>query len=169
MAIMAIHGGWIEPGTSQIASAIAGDDYSYYSFEGINRKNNFSVHIPSTEFDEPLATMLAETSKIVVCIHGCKSEQEVVFIGGLHHYLINKMKFTLKRAGFSVADHPKLRGISRKNICNRGMEKRGLQLEISRGLREKFFDNALGSAILAPTLYFHFFVRTIRGVLKPFA
>ena len=33
--IMAIHGGNIEPCTTQIAEAIAGKDYSLYSFEGL--------------------------------------------------------------------------------------------------------------------------------------
>jgi phage replication-related protein YjqB (UPF0714/DUF867 family) len=34
-AIIAPHGGMIEPGTSDIAAAIAGNDYGLYCFEGL--------------------------------------------------------------------------------------------------------------------------------------
>ena len=34
IAVIAPHGGKIEPGTSEIARKIAGADYSFYSFEG---------------------------------------------------------------------------------------------------------------------------------------
>ena len=33
--IIAPHGGGIEPGTTEIADAIAGNDLSFYAFEGI--------------------------------------------------------------------------------------------------------------------------------------
>jgi phage replication-related protein YjqB (UPF0714/DUF867 family) len=38
VAIIAPHGGKIEPGTSEIAKAIAGSDYNLYLFEGIKRE-----------------------------------------------------------------------------------------------------------------------------------
>ena len=52
--IIAPHGGGIEPGTSEIAEAIAGNDLSLYLFEGIRDENNRELHITSTRFDEPL-------------------------------------------------------------------------------------------------------------------
>ena len=33
--ILAPHGGWIEPGTSEIAEALAGTDLSFYAFEAL--------------------------------------------------------------------------------------------------------------------------------------
>ena len=35
IAVVAIHGGGIEPGTSEIAEAVAGDRHSFYTFRGI--------------------------------------------------------------------------------------------------------------------------------------
>ena len=35
IAILSIHGGDIEPGTSQIADAIAGQEHTFYALEGI--------------------------------------------------------------------------------------------------------------------------------------
>ena len=36
--IMAPHGGKIEPATAEVAEAIAGMDYSFYSFDGLKQK-----------------------------------------------------------------------------------------------------------------------------------
>jgi hypothetical protein len=33
--VLVPHGGWIEPGTSQLGEAITGDDLSFYAFEGL--------------------------------------------------------------------------------------------------------------------------------------
>jgi len=55
IAILSIHGGDIEPGTTRIANAIAGWDHSFYTFEGIKTARNLSLHITSTRFDEPSA------------------------------------------------------------------------------------------------------------------
>ncbi len=49
--IMAPHGGKIEPGTAEIAEAIAGHDYSFYSFEGLKADRNSNLHIESHLFD----------------------------------------------------------------------------------------------------------------------
>ncbi len=37
IAVMAPHGGGIEPGTSEIANRVAGDEHAYYSFEGLKQ------------------------------------------------------------------------------------------------------------------------------------
>ena len=51
--IIAPHGGGIEPGTSEIAEAIAGDNFSLYCFEGLKANCNKILHIKSINFDEP--------------------------------------------------------------------------------------------------------------------
>ena len=43
--VIAPHGGGIEPGTSEIAEAVAGDDLSFYAFEGIKSTGNHELHI----------------------------------------------------------------------------------------------------------------------------
>jgi phage replication-related protein YjqB (UPF0714/DUF867 family) len=53
VAIIAPHGGKIEPGTSEIAAAIAGDDYSLYRFQGLRDRPREELHITSAKFDEP--------------------------------------------------------------------------------------------------------------------
>src|SRR5690606_2706905 len=62
-SVFAIHGGSIENGTSEIAKLIAGNQYNYYSFEGLLKTNAFSLHITSSRFDEPSALDMARASK----------------------------------------------------------------------------------------------------------
>ena len=50
-AVIAPHGGRIEHGTSQIADAIAGDEHSFYAFEGLKDLSH-DLHISSNRFDE---------------------------------------------------------------------------------------------------------------------
>src|SRR5918912_1062843 len=47
-AIVAPHGGGIEPGTSEIADAIAAEEFSFYAFEGLKSSGNGVLHITST-------------------------------------------------------------------------------------------------------------------------
>jgi len=45
IAVIAPHGGSIEPGTSEIALKIAGLDFSFYAFEGRRKQHNNCLHI----------------------------------------------------------------------------------------------------------------------------
>jgi len=48
VAVIAPHGGKIEPRTSEIARAIAGEDFNLYLFEGIKKRGNYAaLHITS--------------------------------------------------------------------------------------------------------------------------
>lgn len=58
---LAIHGGGIEQGTSELASAAAGDVHDFYTFDGIKQANNGDLHITSTSFDDPQALALAQS------------------------------------------------------------------------------------------------------------
>jgi phage replication-related protein YjqB (UPF0714/DUF867 family) len=40
IAVMAIHGGGIEPGTTEIAEAVAGDRHTFYTFSGLKPEGN---------------------------------------------------------------------------------------------------------------------------------
>lgn len=139
--IMAPHAGGIEPGTSEIGLAIAQEELSYYLFEGIKSVGNAVLHITSTNFDEPQALHIAAKSKYIVAIHGERSESEVVYLGGRNQDLQNHIIASLKNEGFQVRKHhnPGLQGVSLTNICNRCASALGIQLELGKGLRRKFF------------------------------
>jgi phage replication-related protein YjqB (UPF0714/DUF867 family) len=143
VVIIAPHGGGIEPGTSEIARGIAGVEYSFYSFAGQKQKRNKDLHITSTNFDEPTGVEIAKQSERVIAIHGCGERKQVVYLGGLDAELRNEVRECLIEAGFNAEEHsdPDLQGISPENICNRNKNNRGVQLEISYGLRKLMFEN----------------------------
>lgn len=140
-AIVAPHGGGIEPGTSELCLQIAGEDLSWYRFEGCKAAHNGDLHITSSNFDEPTCLELIGASRRVLTIHGERSEENVVYIGGLHRLTIEVLLTSLDAAGFVVRQHenPNLQGQSARNICNLGQLRQGVQLEIAKGLRRQFF------------------------------
>ena len=167
IAIMAPHGGGIEPGTIDIADAIAGSDYTFYAFKGIKKTGNKILHINSSRYDEPIGLKTSKNAFIVISIHGCGDKEEKVFIGGKNQELKQKIMHALRSAGFRavICEAPRLRGISPENICNRCKSGKGVQLEISRGLRESMFDNLDRRSLKMKTKVFYKFVNTIKETL----
>ena len=137
ITIIAPHGGKIEPRTSDIAMRIAGKQYNYYCFEGIKRENNGRLHITSHNFDEPNAVELISKSDIVLAIHACTGNSGTVYLGGTDQILKNNIADELESNGINISkDHSRFQGSNPHNICNRGKRRQGIQLEISRDLRD---------------------------------
>ncbi len=133
--VLGIHGGNIEPGTELVVRAIAGGDVSYYLFLG---KEQYQ-HITSAHFNEERCLNLVSRSKYVISIHGKKGAEEFVMLGGLAKDLISRSSAALEQKGFTVLPpEPGVEGILIGNICNKGMTGEGLQIELSRGLRDAF-------------------------------
>ncbi len=143
IAIMAPHGGGIEPGTAEIADTAAGNEHTFYAFRGLKKRDNRILHIASKNFDEPIALKVARQVETVVAIHGCRGPQDTVYIGGLNSDLMAGIKDRLIEAGFSAEfiKEQSLRGRRPENICNQCRSGQGLQLELPRGLREKMLEN----------------------------
>lgn len=143
VAIIAPHGGAIEPGTSEIARAIAGEDLSHYAFEGLMSAKNSELHITSNKFDEPRCLDLLRSSATAITIHGAAGTDKTVYIGGLDSETKKRLTDSLTKHGFHVGTHPDswMQGADNSNICNRGHSGASVQLELSRGLRESFFNS----------------------------
>jgi len=141
--VMAPHGGRIEPTTAEIAEAIAGEDYSFYIFEGLKAAGNSVLHIESHLFEEPRALQVVREADVVITVHGqINQKEEFVMIGGLHQTLRSEIKRELERAGFQTrAPIDGLTGTNPENICNRGKLGQGVQLEMSRKVRDLVKNN----------------------------
>ncbi len=164
--ILAPHGGSIEPGTSELARAIAGSDFSVYCFEGQRSEDGKRLHITSTRFDEPMALKMAKHARTVIAIHGYSSASRSVVVGGLDDQLKDRFIQSLERVGFkaSIGTHG-LAGRDAYNICNRGSSGKGVQLEISEAMRRTFFQGLKNADRHVTTPEFYKFISACRYVL----
>lgn len=146
LIILAIHGGGIEGGTSEIVEDAANDVYTQYKFEGLKPSKNSTLHLTSTVFDAPFARDIVRQHKRVLSVHGYKGEEGVkhTLIGGTDRDAIDRMYKSLTDQGFSasiVDEGGHLGGTDPDNIANLGTTGKSVQLEISQAQRQALFDD----------------------------
>jgi phage replication-related protein YjqB (UPF0714/DUF867 family) len=166
--IIAPHGGGIEPGTSEIAAAIARFNHSLYTFEGIKKSDNKTLHITSTQFDDPQLLKLLKSSKGTIAIHGCSGNEHIAYVGGLQDDIRDKIIAQLLENGIqaTIISNPSLQGRDLNNICNRNSIGKGVQIELTEGLRSAMFISLTRAGRKIRTKLFKTFVSTIRAVIK---
>lgn len=165
--ILVPHGGGIEPGTSELGQAIASHDYSLYDFKGIKATNNKDLHIASTVDSEPIALKIVRSSERTISLHGCKGKEEIVYIGGKDSTLGKTIAKQLANVGIvaKIATQDHIAGTSDSNICNKNLRMKGVQLELTEGLRSKMFHGLNRSGRERTTDLFNQFVTAIRNAL----
>jgi phage replication-related protein YjqB (UPF0714/DUF867 family) len=142
VAIIAPHGGTIEPETASIARAVAGDDLSFYLFEALHAGAHGDYHITSHRFDEPRALALVAGADTSIAIHGRKDDgTDTVWLGGRDETLLDAVGDALRAAGFAAALNTALPGVHPSNICNRTRSGAGVQLELPRSLRRSLAED----------------------------
>lgn len=139
--ITAIHGGGIEAGTSELAQCIAEQaNANYFSFKGIKPKDNFDLHVTSTNYDNPDLLKWSQSMNSVVAIHGYSDKTAKTLIGGMDKQLVSLIAQYLKNAGFNIEIAPNhLAGRNVKNITNKNKRGMGVQLELSTQQRKELF------------------------------
>jgi phage replication-related protein YjqB (UPF0714/DUF867 family) len=142
VAILAPHGGTIEPETTSIARVVAGDDLSFYLFEALHAGAHGDYHITSHRFDEPRALALVAGADTSIAIHGRKDDgTDTVWLGGRDETLRDAVGDALRAAGFEAALNTALPGVHPSNICNRTRSGTGVQLELPRSLRRNLAED----------------------------
>lgn len=172
VTLLAPHGGSIEPGTTEIASAIAGQVHSLYSFTGLLRRAGRTLHLTSHRFDEPRGLALVAASEHVVAVHGYRRDALTTYVGGRDARLGQTLLVALCAAGFEASDRPAphLAGVHPDNICNRGRRRAGVQLELCLGLRRRMFaDLSSVDGRRHKTADFDAFVAAVAGALATVA
>ncbi len=164
-AVMVPHGGGIEPGTTEIAEAIAAGDHTFYTFSGIKARGNQVLHITSCNFDEPRAVAIAQQAQTLVTVHGCRENEKIIFLGGRDRNLVMTLERHLAKAGFNARTSSRFPAVNPRNICNRNRLGRGVQIEISLGLRRTMFKKITRLFRKETTPVFDLFVRTVRTCL----
>jgi phage replication-related protein YjqB (UPF0714/DUF867 family) len=154
--VMAIHGGGIEPGTSEIALAVAGyhpdtlvasvDDlglHDFWLFEGLLPSGNGKLHVTASHYDEPIATELVQNARRCISLHGCSDTQAngKIQIGGLDLELRDIVLEELTIAGIpaEITTNKMLGGESPDNIANKTKILGCVQLEMGTSYRSSLF------------------------------
>ena len=149
VAVIAPHGGGIEDGTSELARAIAGDDFNLYLFEGTRPSGNYAaLHLTSHRFDEPECLALIAQCEYVVAVHGCAGDDARVLLGGLDLGLKQRIGAALWESDLvAQADGHRFPATHANNVVNRGARGRGVQLEITHSLRRSTAASTLAVAV----------------------
>jgi phage replication-related protein YjqB (UPF0714/DUF867 family) len=154
--VLAVHGGGIEPGTSEIALAVAGYHpatfapatdclglHDLWIFEGLLGSENRKLHVTSTHYDDPIALKLVRISKRCLSLHGLQdsSANGTIQIGGRDAELKRMVLEELTAAGISaaVATDNDTNGSDPRNICNKTTTGAGVQLEMGNAYRASLF------------------------------
>ena len=166
IVVMAPHAGDIEPATGELADAIAGNEHSFYAFWGLKDKNNASLHIDSTRFDEPIGVDLAQKSKTTLTIHGSKETRKIIYVGGREKKLKHIIQRALQGIEIPTGESFRLQGIKSENICNRSRSGQGVQLEISAGLRKEFYGGISGTTLNKSNQNFVRLVNALRESIR---
>src|SRR5262245_8004180 len=103
VAVIAPHGGWIEPETSLVAGTIAGNIHSLYCFEGLRDRPHGDLHVTSTNFDEPQCVELVSACDQVIAVHG-KAGRDIqhVEVGGFDAVLRDTVCKKLADVGYAA-------------------------------------------------------------------
>ncbi|EZI39966.1 poly-gamma-glutamate hydrolase family protein [Staphylococcus haemolyticus] len=143
VTILAIHGGGIEPATTELARVIANDgQFNYFAFNGMRTKENNELHVTSINYDNDIAMDLVKTSESAITIHGCLGEDEIAYIGGKDNLLKERIVEELSQIGIEVKEAPShMSGIQDNNIVNCTKNGVGVQIELTSSLRKSLFKN----------------------------
>ncbi|PWS47384.1 phage replication protein [Streptomyces sp. ZEA17I] len=160
--VMALHGGGIETGTSELCLAIAGyhpatlaplqdghGTHDYWMFEGLRTSGNRDLHVTAKNCDDHVALSMAFGSLNVLSLHGCTAAQagtvpQAVVVGGLNTRFKSLLKAEFDAVGIAWRDGnetPDLAGVNPDNPVNRTMLSKGGQLELTTELRAAMFTN----------------------------
>ncbi len=171
VTIIAPHGGYIEPGTSTIARAVAGRQYNLFDFQGLREDLAKDMHVTATRFRDPLLTQLLKSSTLAVSIHGMGNQgHTAIWLGGRNKTLKELALLSMRARSFEVnPDSPLYRGESPRNVVNLSAGQ-GVQLELSIELMGELFN---GTSFFYPrgpkpetTDRFNALIGSIREALK---
>lgn len=101
--IICIHGGAIEPLTSELAAAIAGAEYNLYDLQGLRPGDNRQLRIPVARFDEVRLFTLLKRSHVAVSVDGVPGVDPVVHLGGCNASLKQILYDQLTQSGYQVS------------------------------------------------------------------
>jgi phage replication-related protein YjqB (UPF0714/DUF867 family) len=169
LAHIAIHGGGIEPGTTEIADYLAGSASRFYSFDSMLADGVTDLSLMATHFDEPQALNLVAAADYVISWHSASGTDPVTYVGGVDTDTAERIKAALTQAGFTVTStSAELNSTDPANIANKGARLMGVTLELSTALVQSFFTDftRTGRDSGARTTVFYAYMTAIQTALN---
>lgn len=167
--IIAIHGGGIEPLTSEVATIIAGEEHNLYDLRGIRPTDNTALRVPAQRFDEMRLRALLKRSRTALSVLGVPGDEPTVHLGGKNRRLRAALAERLSEAGFDVRGPASPGAAHHPNRFVNWAAAGGVQMELSLALRRSMTRAPLeGFRWEQPadwTDRFHTLVRAARGAL----
>ena len=170
-AIIAPHGGGIEPGTSELCLAVAGyhpamlpetppgrGHHDYWMFEGLRPADNDKLHVTSTGCDDPVALSLCGGSLHALSLHGFEPDPGTTgwcSSGAPRRRTLRlALRDALEQAGFKAVATGNWTGssmaTSTATSSTAPCSRRGVQLELSLPLRGRCSASSPGRAASTP-------------------
>lgn len=116
--------------------------FDYFTFKAIRTKANAELHVTSRNYDEPKLMKMIANNPYAIAIHGCKGEDEIIYMGGKDEQLMDAMTEEFEKLGIDVRQAPShMSGAHDDNIINCCKTEKGVQLELTSGIRKKLFEN----------------------------
>jgi phage replication-related protein YjqB (UPF0714/DUF867 family) len=153
--VMAIHGGGIETGTSEIALATAGFHpatlmpsadglglHDFWLFEGLLPRENGRLHVTASNYNDPIATELVQNARRCISLHGCTDTQAKgkIQLGGLDFELRDIVLEELAADIAAEITHNRLLdGSLPENVANKTRIGGCAQLEMGTSFRSSLF------------------------------
>lgn len=157
--VSAFHGGFVEPGSTELADEITKEKYDYYTFKALKpgevhepSLTSSSLHITSTRFDEPKMNSMIENKDFCLSLHGFGGKEADFCVGGANAQKRKELVAHLAQAYPDLKSCelccPPFNGTSLKNPINK-CKNQGVQVEMSPKVRKKILENELFKKDLA--------------------
>jgi len=137
ITVTAIHGGGIEPLTSELAAAVAGETHNLYDLQGLRLAGNEELRVPNARFSEMRLQGLLMRSRLAVSIDGVDGAEEVIYLGGRHRRLRTLLAKSLAEAGFVVRRSSSAMPSHDPTLFYNTPQDGGIQIEFTRRMRER--------------------------------
>lgn len=172
VTVVSIHGGGIEPLTSELAAAIAGQQYNLYDLRGLRAQGNEMLRIPIARFDEVRLRSLMDRSQVGVSIQGIAGADTAIHLGGGNKRLRQITRQHLEGAGFETGEPVSVRASHDPSLFFNWPARGGVQIELTRAIREQMVTCPLeGFAWEDASRWqpiFHTFVKAVRAALAEY-
>lgn len=172
VTVVTIHGGGIEPLTSELAAAIAGQQYNLYDFRGLRAQGNDMLRIPVARFDEVRLRSLMQRSQVGISIQGIPGTDTTTHLGGSNKRLREIVRQHLEGAGFQTGGPVGVRASHDPSLFFNWPAQGGVQIELTTALREQMVAGPLkGFAWEDASRWqplFHTFVEAVRAALADY-